>query len=169
MAGALPGATALVRPRLAWRSARMRCFWAAARKFHGDAAGTRELIDVLLLHRHMPAGRRRRRVARPLSVGASLADVVGRGGPEHQARHGVTEPSSFVTADGQQSGRVVGLDQVQHQGCGHELRTVGAVFLHQSFDCLVLSIRDANRGLHCWLGVLLALGNIEQVIDLSPG
>ena len=30
-------------------------FWAAARAAHGDAAGTRALIEVLLLHRRMPA------------------------------------------------------------------------------------------------------------------
>jgi hypothetical protein len=60
------------------------------------------------------------------------------------------------------------LGQVQHQGCGHELRTVGAVLFHEGFDCLVLLIRDANRGLHGGLGVLLVLGNIEQVIDTSP-
>jgi hypothetical protein len=29
-------------------------FWAAARARHGDAAGTRALIEVLLLHRRMP-------------------------------------------------------------------------------------------------------------------
>ena len=30
-------------------------FWAAARARHGDGAGTRALIEVLLLHRRMPA------------------------------------------------------------------------------------------------------------------
>jgi hypothetical protein len=28
-------------------------FWAVARKTHGDAAGTRVLVEVLLLHRHL--------------------------------------------------------------------------------------------------------------------
>jgi hypothetical protein len=28
-------------------------FWAAAHKAHGDAAGTRALVEVLLLHRHL--------------------------------------------------------------------------------------------------------------------
>ena len=40
--------------------------------------------------------------------------------------------------------------------------------LREGFDCLVLSIRDANRGLYCGLGVLPVLGNIEQIIDSSP-
>jgi hypothetical protein len=52
--GALPGATALVQARaaLTFTSAH-EAFWAAARKAHGDADGTRELVEVLLLHRHM--------------------------------------------------------------------------------------------------------------------
>jgi hypothetical protein len=29
-------------------------FWAAARRAYGDGAGTRALIEVLLLHRHLP-------------------------------------------------------------------------------------------------------------------
>jgi len=62
---------------------------------------------------------------------------------------------------------VAGSDQVQHQGRGYEMRTVGVVLVHQGFDCLVLSIRDANRGLYRGLGILLVLGNIEQVINTS--
>lgn len=54
--GALPGSTALATARAtgAFTSAH-EAFWAAARKVNGDADGTRELIDVLLLHRSMPA------------------------------------------------------------------------------------------------------------------
>lgn len=50
--GALPGATALAAARKAgtFTTAHQR-FWDAARKQHGDAAGTRALIGVLLLHR----------------------------------------------------------------------------------------------------------------------
>ncbi len=54
--GALPGATALVQARAAGTfTPAHEAFWAAARKAHGDADGTRELIEVLLLHRHMRA------------------------------------------------------------------------------------------------------------------
>jgi hypothetical protein len=52
--GALPGSTALARARepRAFTSAH-EAFWAASRRVNGDADGTRELIDVLLLHRSM--------------------------------------------------------------------------------------------------------------------
>jgi transposase len=55
--GALPGSTALARAREsgAFTSAH-EAFWAASRRVNGDADGTRELIDVLLLHRSMDAG-----------------------------------------------------------------------------------------------------------------
>ena len=55
---------------------RRQAFWAAARHALGDAAGTRELIEVLLLHRHL----RREEVMAGLraatAAGAVRADVV---------------------------------------------------------------------------------------------
>ena len=53
--GALAGSVALARARAAggFTSAHER-FWSRARRRLGDAAGTRALIDVLLLHRHLP-------------------------------------------------------------------------------------------------------------------
>ena len=53
--GALPGATALEQARAAGTfTPTHEAWWAAACKAHGDADGTRALIEVLLLHRHMP-------------------------------------------------------------------------------------------------------------------
>ena len=54
--GALPGATALAQARAAgaFTAAHQR-YWDAARRKHGDAAGTRALIEVLLAHRALPA------------------------------------------------------------------------------------------------------------------
>jgi hypothetical protein len=52
--GALPGSTALARESGAFTSAH-EAFWAASRRVNGDADGTRELIDVLLLHRSIDA------------------------------------------------------------------------------------------------------------------
>jgi len=54
--GALPGATALAQARAAgaFTPAHQR-YWDAARRQHGDAAGTRALIEVLLAHRTLPA------------------------------------------------------------------------------------------------------------------
>jgi len=51
-------------------------FWAAARKAHGDAAGTRALIEVLLLHRRMPAEAVQRGMASAIRTGSTSADVV---------------------------------------------------------------------------------------------
>lgn len=51
-------------------------FWAAARKAHGDAAGTRALIDVLLLHRHMRHADVTAGLSAALNVGSTNADVV---------------------------------------------------------------------------------------------
>jgi hypothetical protein len=54
--GALPGATTLARPRAAGTfTAAHQVYWDAARRKHGDAAGTRALIEVLLAHRALPA------------------------------------------------------------------------------------------------------------------
>jgi hypothetical protein len=51
-----PGATALARPRAAGTfTAAHQAYWDAARREHGDAAGTRALIEVLLAHRALPA------------------------------------------------------------------------------------------------------------------
>lgn len=75
--GALPGATALVQARQTGMfTASHEAFWAAARRAHGDAAGTRALIDVLLLHRHLPAVDVIAGINVALSVGASSVDVV---------------------------------------------------------------------------------------------
>jgi hypothetical protein len=52
--GALPGATALAQARIAGMFTAIHdAFWAGARKGLGDSAGTRALIEVLLLHRHL--------------------------------------------------------------------------------------------------------------------
>jgi len=54
--GALPGATALARARAGGAfSEDHEHFWAAARRRLGDREGTRALIEVLLLHRSVPA------------------------------------------------------------------------------------------------------------------
>ncbi|MDT5105494.1 MAG: hypothetical protein QOI25_3007 [Mycobacterium sp.] len=57
-----------------------------ARTAHGDAAGTRELIDVLLLHRHMRHGEVVAGLAVAVSVGASSADVVAVEARRHASR-----------------------------------------------------------------------------------
>jgi transposase len=74
---ALPGATALEQARAAGRFTPVHdAWWAAACKAHGDADGTRALIEILLLHRnldheHVVAG-----LAAALNAGALTADAV---------------------------------------------------------------------------------------------
>ena len=75
--GALPGSTALARARESGAfTAAHEAFWAASRRVNGDADGTRELIDVLLLHRSMDAGDVQAGITAALGVGAVSADVV---------------------------------------------------------------------------------------------
>ncbi|MER5327093.1 Mu transposase domain-containing protein [Streptosporangium roseum] len=75
--GALPGSTALDQARQAGKFTPVHdAWWSRVREAHGDANGTRELIQVLLLHRtlaheHVVAG-----IAAALQVGALSADVV---------------------------------------------------------------------------------------------
>ncbi|MEO3929107.1 hypothetical protein ABGB07_35410 [Micromonosporaceae bacterium B7E4] len=53
--GALAGSTALAQARAEGSFTSVHdAFWAAARAAHGEAAGTRALIEVLLLHRQLP-------------------------------------------------------------------------------------------------------------------
>jgi transposase len=75
--GALPGATALEQARSAGRFTPVHdAWWAAARKAHGDAAGTRALVEVLLLHRHMDGEHVVAGLAAALRAGALTADAV---------------------------------------------------------------------------------------------
>ncbi|OYO19830.1 IS21 family transposase [Enemella dayhoffiae] len=75
--GALPGATALEQARAAGRFTPIHdAWWAAACKIHGDAEGTRALIQVLLLHRHQRHEQVVAGIAAALKVGALTADAV---------------------------------------------------------------------------------------------
>lgn len=75
--GALPGATALEQARAAGTFTTVHeAWWAAACKAHGDKEGTRALIEVLLLHRHLRHEHVVAGLTAALSVGALTADVV---------------------------------------------------------------------------------------------
>lgn len=74
---ALPGATALEQARKAGRFTPIHDeWWAAACKTHGDADGTRALIEVLLLHRHLAHEHVVAGLAAALRAGGHTADVV---------------------------------------------------------------------------------------------
>ncbi|WP_426999161.1 IS21 family transposase [Pseudarthrobacter sp. N5] len=75
--GALPGSTALAQARAAGVFTPAHdAFWAAARRTDGDSEATRELVDVLLLHRSMDAADVIAGITAALQVGAVTADVV---------------------------------------------------------------------------------------------
>jgi hypothetical protein len=75
--GALPGAKALEQARASGRFTPVHdAWWAAACKAHGDADGTRALIEVLMLHRHLPHDHVVAGLATALRAGALTADAV---------------------------------------------------------------------------------------------
>jgi len=94
--GALPGATALVQARAAGTfTAEHEAFWSAARRAHGDVGGTRALVEVLLLHRHLPAADVIAGLAAALGIGATTADLVAveaRKANQTRGGLGVSEP-----------------------------------------------------------------------------
>jgi hypothetical protein len=75
--GALAGSAGLAQARAAGTfTAAHDAFWAAARAAHGDAAGTRALIEVLLLHRRMPDEAVLAGITAAVQAGSASAEVV---------------------------------------------------------------------------------------------
>lgn len=82
--GALPGATALEQARASGRFTPVHdAWWAEACKAHGDADGTRALIEVLMLHRHLPHEHVVAGLATALRAGALTADAVALEARKH--------------------------------------------------------------------------------------
>ena len=103
--GALPGATALAQARAAKTfTGEHDAFWAAARKAHGDAAGTRALVEVLLLHRHLERADVLAGITAALSVGSTSPDVVALEARKAAERRGAAGEADGVADRG---GRVV--------------------------------------------------------------
>ena len=75
--GALAGSTGLAQARDAGTFTTTHdAFWAAARAAHGDAAGTRALIEVLLLHRRMSTEAVLAGITVALDAGSSSPELV---------------------------------------------------------------------------------------------
>ncbi|RBM11096.1 IS21 family transposase [Streptomyces sp. PT12] len=75
--GAMAGSTALATARAEGSFTSVHeAFWAQARTDHGDAAGTRALIEVLLLHRRLPADVVLAGITASLTAGSTSPDVV---------------------------------------------------------------------------------------------
>jgi hypothetical protein len=84
--GALAGSAALAQARAARVFTSVHdAFWAAARARHGDSAGTRALIEVLLLHRRMPPAQVIAGMQAALTAGSCSADVVAVEARKHPA------------------------------------------------------------------------------------
>ena len=86
--GAMPSATALVQARASGRfRPEHQQLWDTARRQLGDAAGTRVLCDVLLLHRHHPSADVLAGITAALAVGSIDVAVIAvetRRAIEHQ-------------------------------------------------------------------------------------
>ncbi len=103
--GALPGSTALAQARKAGKfTATHEAFWAAARAKHGDGAGTRALIEVLLLHRRLRRDAVLAGIAAALAAGSVSADVVAIEARKHCAA-AAAEAEPAVAPEGPQRQR----------------------------------------------------------------
>ena len=103
--GALPGATALAQARASKVfTAEHEAFWVAARKAHGDAVGTRALVEVLLLHRHLDRVDMLAGITAALSVGSTSSDVVALEARKAAERRGAAAGADDAVDRG---GRVV--------------------------------------------------------------
>ena len=97
--GALAGSAALAQARQAGAfTPAHEAFWAAARARHGDGAGTRELIGVLLLHRRTPAAQVSAGITAALAAGACTADVVAVEARKHAVDTAGAEGAERETA-----------------------------------------------------------------------
>jgi hypothetical protein len=101
--GALPGATALAQARASGVfTDEHESFWAAARRALGDSAGTRALIEVLLLHRHLERIDVLTGITAALTVGSVSADVVAVETRKTAQQRGVQPPPVQATPRRQQ-------------------------------------------------------------------
>ena len=110
--GAFPGSSALAAARATGTfTSAHEAFWAVARRVNGDAAGTRELIDVLLLHRSMTEADVVAGIAAALKVGAVSADVVALEARRHAGTGGANSGRHLPAHTVAPEYRVVSLTQ----------------------------------------------------------
>ncbi|WP_199822526.1 IS21 family transposase [Streptomyces sp. WMMB 322] len=112
--GAFPGATALEQARSAGKFTPVHdAWWAQARKIHGEREGTRALIEVLLLGRHIPHEHLVAGLAAALRSGALTADAVAL--EARKAAQTENEPAAHVptarTSPGQPTATVTFLHE----------------------------------------------------------
>jgi transposase len=101
--GALPGSMALSQARAAGVfTVAHEAFWTKARAGHGDSDGTRALIEVLLLHRHLPATAVIAGIRAALAVGSASPELVAV-----EARRAATRPANHPQDTASASGATV--------------------------------------------------------------
>jgi transposase len=126
--GALPGATALVQARAAGTFTPVHeAFWAAARKALGDGAGTRALIEVLLLHRHLDHGDVHAGITAALAVGSVSPDVVAVEARKAAHHRGLNPPPVPALPPSRQ---VISLTQRMHAGLPADDRPLPSVAVY---------------------------------------
>jgi hypothetical protein len=87
--GALPGSVPLAQARADGSfTAAHEALWSQARRTLGDGAGTRALIEVLLLHRRLPAASVTAGIEAALKAGTCSPDVVAVEARRHAAAAG---------------------------------------------------------------------------------
>jgi transposase len=124
--GALPGSTALAQARAAGRfTATHEAFWAAARHRHGDAAGTRALIEVLLLHRRLEPAAVLAGIRAALGAGSVAADVVAIEARKH-ATSGATSQTTTQASTEATTAPTNGTVQASPQRSRAAVVTLGA-------------------------------------------
>ncbi|MFB7918882.1 hypothetical protein [Streptomyces sp. NPDC056061] len=105
-----PGSTALEQARSAGRFTPVHdAWWTQAMKIHGERHGTRALIEVLLLGRHLPHEHVVAGLAAALRAGAMTADAVAL--EARKAAQAETKPAPDVRCPGQASATVTSLHE----------------------------------------------------------
>jgi hypothetical protein len=124
--GALPGATALSQARAAGGfTSEHETFWAAARTALGDGAGTKALVQVLLLHRHMAHDDVIAGIAAANSVGSTNPDVVAVQARKTAQQHDTTPAET--TPDMQQVVELADRRRTDHPGVPADDRPLPSV------------------------------------------
>ena len=114
-------ATALVQARAAGTFTQIhQRFWDGARAAVGDQHGTRALVEVLLLHRSLPAAALTAGMAQALTLGNFNPELVAVEARRHQHRHNAVpallELPERVAADPRPAPTLAGYDQLIHEG-----------------------------------------------------
>lgn len=125
--GALAGATALATARAtgAFTDTHQR-FWDAARRELGDTGGTRALVGVLLLHRHLPAAAVVAGMNAALTLGRPDSDLVAVEARRH-LEHPPTPPAPATPPPATTTGTGTGTERPVPTLAGYdELLTLGA-------------------------------------------